>query len=380
MKSLLRNIFCTFFTFTFSLIIIKTLFPSSIYAQFACVLTTSPSTANLSEARTIYIENCDDSLLCTNQSCPPDPILKITYNPSGTPYIIHKYITLWPETVDIPVNNLQVIVPPNYIDNGWTADTPWFPGAGFYTIELRSHDEQTLYGYSQFVIDLNIPPVAPSCCYVDPDPSPSGNYCSALAQKKCTAVDKLSPLCADSCSGFGGPGGGGCFDSTVWTCQPSNNCIGYFTDLPGNCYYLNCPPDRDWDGINPPHDTIGCPLGMSCCIDRQAFPLTPRPMLSVNCTRYGQEGIYTAVGCIPVANQTEFLSFILPWAIGLGGGIAFIVIILSGFMIMTSAGNPARAKTGKELLTAAIMGLLMIIFSVYLLDVIGLRILRIPGL
>jgi hypothetical protein len=47
---------------------------------------------------------------------------------------------------------------------------------------------------------------------------------------------------------------------------------------------------------------------------------------------------------------------------------------------MTSGGDPRKAKAAKELLTSAIAGLLMIIFSVYILDLIGIRILNIPGL
>lgn len=49
-------------------------------------------------------------------------------------------------------------------------------------------------------------------------------------------------------------------------------------------------------------------------------------------------------------------------------------------MIMTSGGNTEKTKAGKELLTAAITGLMILIFSVFILDFFGLRILRIPGL
>jgi hypothetical protein len=56
------------------------------------------------------------------------------------------------------------------------------------------------------------------------------------------------------------------------------------------------------------------------------------------------------------------------------------LIVIAGFFIITSSGDPRRAKAGKELLTSAIIGILMIIFSVFLLDVIGIRILHLPGL
>ncbi|MBI4157526.1 hypothetical protein HY502_01620, partial [Candidatus Woesebacteria bacterium] len=73
------------------------------------------------------------------------------------------------------------------------------------------------------------------------------------------------------------------------------------------------------------------------------------------------------------------LAFILKWAIGIGGGIAFLLVVYSSFMIMTSSGNPDRLKAGQELLTSALMGVVLLVFSVFILKVIGVDILKIPG-
>ena len=91
------------------------------------------------------------------------------------------------------------------------------------------------------------------------------------------------------------------------------------------------------------------------------------------------QGINTAIGCIPITDPNLFIGFILRWAIGIGGGIAFLLIVYSAFMIMTSQGNPERLKAGQELLTSAIAGLIMLIFSVFILELIGVKILQIPG-
>lgn len=91
-------------------------------------------------------------------------------------------------------------------------------------------------------------------------------------------------------------------------------------------------------------------------------------------------GIKTAIGCIPVlgdASGKEFMTFVLRWAIGVGGGIAFLLILYAGFMTMTSAGNPERLKAGQELLTSAISGLILLILSVFVLNFIGINILGI---
>lgn len=92
-----------------------------------------------------------------------------------------------------------------------------------------------------------------------------------------------------------------------------------------------------------------------------------------------QEGIETALGCIPTKNTTGFIAWILKFAIGIGGGIAFILMLIGVFQIITSSGDPERLKAGKELITSALIGLLMIIFSLFLLQLIGVQILQIPG-
>ena len=63
----------------------------------------------------------------------------------------------------------------------------------------------------------------------------------------------------------------------------------------------------------------------------------------------------------------------------LGGGIAFLLILFGGFQILTSAGNPEQLTAGRELVTSAITGLLFVIFSLFILRLIGYNIFGIPG-
>jgi hypothetical protein len=87
--------------------------------------------------------------------------------------------------------------------------------------------------------------------------------------------------------------------------------------------------------------------------------------------------IDTAIGCIPIGDTNALIGFILSWAIGIGGGIAFLLIIFAAFQIMTSSGNPDRLKAGQELMTSAIAGLILLIFSTFILRIIGVNILGI---
>lgn len=93
----------------------------------------------------------------------------------------------------------------------------------------------------------------------------------------------------------------------------------------------------------------------------------------------GNNAINTAIGCIPINDTNSFIGFILGWGVGIGGGIAFLLIIYASFMITTSSGNPERLKAGQELLTSAIAGLIMLIFSIFILQLIGVTVLKIPG-
>lgn len=96
-------------------------------------------------------------------------------------------------------------------------------------------------------------------------------------------------------------------------------------------------------------------------------------------TCQGQRGIDTAIGCIPIENTGDTITWFLGWFIGISGGIAFLLIVFSGFQMMTASGDPQKLQNGREMLTAAVSGLILIIFSVFLLDLIGVKILQLPG-
>ena len=95
---------------------------------------------------------------------------------------------------------------------------------------------------------------------------------------------------------------------------------------------------------------------------------------SPNC---GTNEIDTAIGCINVLSTPEaFVGDLLKWGIGVGGGIAFLLIVYASFMIMTSSGNPERLKAGQELMTSAISGVVLLVLSVFVLNLIGVEVLN----
>lgn len=92
-----------------------------------------------------------------------------------------------------------------------------------------------------------------------------------------------------------------------------------------------------------------------------------------------QNGMLTGMGCIPLDLNTFITSFILTTGIGIGGGFALLCIIYAAFMMQSSQGNPEKLKKAQEMITSCIMGLMLIIFSVLIMKIIGVNILRIPG-
>jgi len=103
-----------------------------------------------------------------------------------------------------------------------------------------------------------------------------------------------------------------------------------------------------------------------------------------NCTKAGgelcdnNEGIQTAIGCVHTEPQ-KLIKDIFTLSLGIGGGIAFLLMVWGAFEMITSAGNPDTLKAGKERFMNAIIGILFIVFSSLLLQIIGVDILNIPG-
>ncbi|PIU03496.1 hypothetical protein COT44_03560 [Candidatus Shapirobacteria bacterium CG08_land_8_20_14_0_20_39_18] len=125
---------------------------------------------------------------------------------------------------------------------------------------------------------------------------------------------------------------------------------------------------------NTEHSVGTCAPGNHvCCVDAN-------PDSSSCTTSSGPAGLKTAIGCIDTFNPTNFITNILGLAVGIGGGIAFLLMLFGTFQIMASGGDPKSIQAGKETITSALTGLLLIIFSVFLLRLIGMDILGIPGL
>ncbi|MBU3979206.1 pilin, partial [Patescibacteria group bacterium] len=79
-------------------------------------------------------------------------------------------------------------------------------------------------------------------------------------------------------------------------------------------------------------------------------------------------------------NSGEFIVKIFIIILSFAGGIALLLIILSGYKIIMSKGKPEAIQQGKEQLISAIIGLVFIIFSFVIFQLVFVDILKIPGI
>jgi len=92
-----------------------------------------------------------------------------------------------------------------------------------------------------------------------------------------------------------------------------------------------------------------------------------------------QGGVWSGIGCVQGTIDKFIGQTVFGLGIGLAGGFSLLCIIYAAFMMQSSQGNPEKLKKAQEMITSCIMGLMLIIFSVFILKLIGVNILKIPG-
>lgn len=90
------------------------------------------------------------------------------------------------------------------------------------------------------------------------------------------------------------------------------------------------------------------------------------------------KGVMTAIGCIPTQPRELVNGLIRFLSLG-SGGIALLLMIFASLRYITAAGNPENIKKAQDQFMNAFIGLLFILFSTLLLQIIGVDILGLPG-
>lgn len=69
-------------------------------------------------------------------------------------------------------------------------------------------------------------------------------------------------------------------------------------------------------------------------------------------------------------NFASFLNLLLPNIMVFAGIILFLLLVFGGFTIIASAGNPKGTEQGKQAITGAIIGFLVIFAAYWIIQII----------
>ncbi|MEO8581600.1 MAG: pilin [Patescibacteria group bacterium] len=125
------------------------------------------------------------------------------------------------------------------------------------------------------------------------------------------------------------------------------------------------------------NDSVGSVDEFKLC--NQAGPPGSDSYTACNKCFYNNSGIWTGVGCIPYTNTALMVRALIVLGLGIAGTAVVLMTLAGAFLMSTSRGEPQRVEEAKSLITSAVAGIFFIIFSVSILQFIGVSILHIPG-
>jgi len=88
------------------------------------------------------------------------------------------------------------------------------------------------------------------------------------------------------------------------------------------------------------------------------------------CTK-GAKGVTTDFGW--VCNIADYVNKLLPWIMGIVGGLAVLMLVYAGYIYMTSQGNPERVSLAKDIIIGVIIGIILLFIIEVILKTIGIR-------
>ncbi len=341
-----------------------------------------------------------------------------------SPFKVHADVTC-PKSFEYSPTNCPVC-PPNYQYNNTNGQLQcWYGGAtGTTAINLQSTNQCkavidcTKYPGTSCIDSLHVgQPVLNGCCdangkcITDPNtpvgttpkgPPPISHvgepcepfyWASSATIGSCPDGYQCSPVAGDqgNCTEAGSPHPdtrSACCKSGDSTCTGRPTCNPQPAQGNPGCAFCDSGTEYSWgtglcknlDGTySPPPKVENCPADQ--CNQGKGCKVEPTPTvqpLSL-CGDINANGTcLTAIGPLPTS-LSGLLTTVFSIILSIAGVAALGLIIASGYKLMVSQGNPEQVKGAREQLTAAIIGLLFIIFSLVILQVIGVNILNIPG-
>lgn len=79
----------------------------------------------------------------------------------------------------------------------------------------------------------------------------------------------------------------------------------------------------------------------------------------------------SGLNCRVGGNVNDLIRVVINWMLGIAFGVAVLFLIIGGFWYITSAGNEETAEKGKGTVINAIIGIVIIILSYVIINVIS---------
>lgn len=143
-----------------------------------------------------------------------------------------------------------------------------------------------------------------------------------------------------------------------------------------------CTPDKNICGKDAPfcieNPNFG-QISFNGAKDERAHICSLAPSYEQKCNTPGhKDQCNTAIGWFGYSPEGFFKSVVQIF-LALGGTILLFTIILNGYRFMASQGDPEKVKEAREAIMSALSGLLLIIFSLVILQFITNTVLHLPG-
>lgn len=97
----------------------------------------------------------------------------------------------------------------------------------------------------------------------------------------------------------------------------------------------------------------------------------------VDCAQKG--GVWSSIGCVHGTITSFITEIVFGLGLSIGGVISFGCMLWSAIKLQLSKGDAEKITKAKELLTSCLIGFIIITFSIFIMRVVGVDILRIPG-
>lgn len=144
------------------------------------------------------------------------------------------------------------------------------------------------------------------------------------------------------------------------------------------CCPSNCPAQKSGEVGTPDPVRWVCGYDGSLIVEKSPTPLPP-PQLCQNSIGSTPDTCDTGLGSISTG-AGGFIKSLLAILLSASGMIALYLIIRSGYQLMSSRGNTEVINEARERLISAIIGLLFIIFSLLIFQVVTVDLFHIPGI